>query len=76
MLRAILTNSGWWLTERLTTIALSAATSIVLTRALGPGAYGHLSYLLAIVGLLTRQALAEVVLIRSVRPDWRFDRRA
>ncbi len=30
----------------------------------------------AIVGLLTRQALAEVVLIRSVRPDWRFDRRA
>ncbi len=30
----------------------------------------------AIVGLLTRQALAEVVLIRSARPDWRFDRRA
>jgi len=30
----------------------------------------------AIVGLLTRQALGEVVLIRSARPDWRFDRRA
>jgi Zn-dependent protease/predicted transcriptional regulator len=30
----------------------------------------------AIVGLLTRQALAEVVLIRSARPDWRFNRRA
>ena len=30
----------------------------------------------AIVGLLTRQALADAVLIRSVRPDWRFDRRA
>jgi Zn-dependent protease/CBS domain-containing protein len=30
----------------------------------------------AIVGLLTRQALAEVILIRSVRPDWRFSRRA
>ena len=29
----------------------------------------------AIVGLLTRQALAEIVLIRSVRPDWRFERR-
>jgi Zn-dependent protease len=29
----------------------------------------------AIVGLLTREALAEVVLIRSARPDWRFDRR-
>ena len=30
----------------------------------------------AIIGLLTREALAEVVLIRSARPDWRFDRRA
>jgi Zn-dependent protease/predicted transcriptional regulator len=30
----------------------------------------------AIVGLLSRQALAEIVLIRSVRPDWRFDGRA
>ncbi len=30
----------------------------------------------ALVGLLTRQALAEIVLIRSVRPHWRFDRRA
>src|SRR5208283_3348630 len=30
----------------------------------------------ALVGLLTRQALAEIVLIRSVRPDWRFGRRA
>jgi Zn-dependent protease/predicted transcriptional regulator len=29
----------------------------------------------AIVGLLTREALAEVVLIRSARPDWRFGRR-
>lgn len=29
----------------------------------------------AIVGLLTREALAEIVLIRSARPDWRFDRR-
>ncbi len=29
-----------------------------------------------IVGLLTRQALAEVILIRSARPDWRFERRA
>ncbi len=29
-----------------------------------------------IVGLLTRQALAEVILIRSVRPDWRFARRS
>ena len=29
-----------------------------------------------IVGLLTRQALAEVVMIRAARPDWRFDRKA
>jgi Zn-dependent protease/CBS domain-containing protein len=30
----------------------------------------------AIIGLLTRQALAEVMMIRSARPDWRFERRA
>ncbi len=30
----------------------------------------------AIVGLLTRQALAEVTMIRAARPDWRFDRKA
>ncbi len=30
----------------------------------------------AIVGLMTRQALAEVILIRSIKPGWRFDRRA
>jgi Zn-dependent protease/CBS domain-containing protein len=29
----------------------------------------------AIIGLLTRQALAEVMMIRAARPDWRFERR-
>jgi len=29
-----------------------------------------------IVGLLTREALGEVVMIRAARPDWRFDRKA
>ena len=29
-----------------------------------------------IVGLLTRHALGEVMMIRAARPDWRFDRRA
>jgi len=29
-----------------------------------------------IVGLLTRQGLGEVMMIRAARPDWRFDRRA
>lgn len=52
MLRSIATNSGWWLTERLTAIGLAIATSIALTRSLGPQGYGELSYLLALVGLL------------------------
>jgi Zn-dependent protease/CBS domain-containing protein len=29
-----------------------------------------------IIGLLTRHALGEVVMIRAAQPDWRFDRRA
>jgi Zn-dependent protease/predicted transcriptional regulator len=29
-----------------------------------------------IIGLLTRHALGEVIMIRAARPDWRFDRRA
>ena len=29
----------------------------------------------ALVGLLTRQGLAEVVMIRSLRPEWRFQRK-
>jgi Zn-dependent protease/CBS domain-containing protein len=29
-----------------------------------------------IVGLLTRQGLGEVMMIRAARPDWRFDRKA
>jgi Zn-dependent protease len=29
-----------------------------------------------IVGLLTRQALGEVMMIRAAQPDWRFDRKA
>jgi CBS-domain-containing membrane protein len=29
-----------------------------------------------IIGLLTRQALGEVMMIRAARPDWRFDRKA
>jgi CBS domain containing-hemolysin-like protein len=29
----------------------------------------------AIVGIVTGQTLAEVMMIKSARPDWRFDRR-
>ena len=28
-----------------------------------------------LVGLLTRQSLAEIMMIRDLRPDWRFDRK-
>jgi stage IV sporulation protein FB len=28
-----------------------------------------------LVGLLTRQSLAEIMMIRDMRPDWRFSRR-
>jgi CBS-domain-containing membrane protein len=28
-----------------------------------------------IIGLLTRQALGEVMMIRAARPDWRFERK-
>jgi stage IV sporulation protein FB len=27
-----------------------------------------------LVGLLTRQNLAEIMMIKAMRPDWRFDR--
>jgi hypothetical protein len=30
----------------------------------------------AIIGLLTRQALVEAMMIRAARPDWRFERKA
>lgn len=51
MLGRIAGNSGWWLGERLGAMVFSVATSVVLTRALGPGSFGELSYLLALVGL-------------------------
>jgi Zn-dependent protease len=56
----------------------SAPVDSVLERMQAPGAAAL--YVTdrdgAIVGLLTRQALADAVLIRSVRPDWRFERHA
>ena len=64
MLRRIAENSGWWLGERLTAIGFTVATSVVLTRTLGPGRFGDLSYLLALVGLtapLTQFGLSGLV---------------
>jgi PST family polysaccharide transporter len=52
ILRQIVSSSGWWLGERVLVLAVSLLTQVVLTRSLGPAAFGELSYLLAVVGLL------------------------
>jgi len=45
-------NGGWWIAERIGMLALTLATSVVVVRSLGAAAYGELSYVLALVGLL------------------------
>lgn len=52
ILRQVAGNGGWWLAERLSMLALTLVTSVVIVRALGPADYGELSYVLALVGLL------------------------
>ena len=52
VLRQVAANGGWWLAERLGALALTLLTSVVIVRSLGPAAYGELSYVLALVGLL------------------------
>jgi PST family polysaccharide transporter len=52
ILRRVAANGSWWLAERLGLLALTLVTSVIVVRALGPAAYGELSYLLALVGLL------------------------
>ncbi|NJD31790.1 MAG: flippase [Gammaproteobacteria bacterium] len=52
ILRQVAANGGWWLAERFGLLALTLLTSIVVVRALGPSAYGELSYVLALTGLL------------------------
>lgn len=53
MLRSVVRNGGWWVGERAALLAASFLTSIVLVRALGPAGFGELSFLLAVVGLLS-----------------------
>lgn len=52
MLRRVAANGGWWLAERFGWLGLTLATNVVIIRSLGPAAYGELSYVLALVGLL------------------------
>ncbi len=51
-LRQVVVNSGWWLAERFGLLALTLVTSVLVVRSLGPAAYGELSYVLAVAGLL------------------------
>ena len=51
-LRRIVSNGGWWLAERVGLVLLTLATSIVVVRTLGAEAFGELSYVLALTGLL------------------------
>ncbi len=56
----------------------SALVESVFERLQGPGAAAL--YVTdpdgRIIGLLTRQTVGEVMMIRAARPDWRFDRKA
>jgi len=52
LLRQVAANGTWWLAERFGLLGLTLITSIIVVRSLGPAAYGELSYVLAIVGLL------------------------
>ncbi|MFO1298791.1 MAG: flippase [Burkholderiaceae bacterium] len=51
-LRHVLSNSSWWLGEKVLVLGTTLATNVVLVRALKPAGFGELSYLLAITGLL------------------------
>ena len=51
-LRHVLSNSGWWLGEKVLVLGMTLATNVVLVRTLRPAGFGELSYLLAIAGLL------------------------
>jgi stage IV sporulation protein FB len=58
------------------TIFASEMLDTVLKRLGDAEAIGVLDAQGAFVGLITRQSIAEVMLIKTVRPEWRFARRA
>ena len=51
-LRHVLSNSSWWLGEKVLVLGMTLVTNVVLVRTLKPAGFGELSYLLAITGLL------------------------
>lgn len=50
-LQRVVANTGWLLTDRLLRMGVGLGVSILVTRYLGPGLFGTLSYALALVGL-------------------------
>jgi CBS-domain-containing membrane protein len=59
------------------TVRRTTPLESVLDRLHGPqaAAVGVTNSEGALVGLLTRQNLGEMMYIKTIRPDWRFDRR-
>jgi Zn-dependent protease/CBS domain-containing protein len=59
------------------TVRCTAPLESVLDRLHGPqaAAVGVTNSVGVLVGLLTRQNLGEMMIIKTIRPDWRFDRR-
>jgi Zn-dependent protease/predicted transcriptional regulator len=56
------------------TIAPGESMDAALQRLHGVSSLGVVDDQGALVGLITRQSVAEIVLIKNVRPDWRFRR--
>ncbi len=56
------------------TIDAGATLDSALTKLNEAGAIGVIDANGALLGLLTRQSVAEVMLIKAVRPEWRFGR--
>lgn len=56
------------------TIGPGASMDVALQKLHGVSSLGVVDDEGALVGLITRQSVAEIVLIKNVRPDWRFRR--
>lgn len=53
MIRAALKNSSWLMSEKVITMSLNLLVALMLARTLGPQLFGELSYVLALVSLVT-----------------------
>ncbi len=58
------------------TIDAGASLDLALAKLNEAGAIGVIDANGALLGLLTRQSVAEVMLIKAARPEWRFGRGA